>query len=462
MRTPPHPRHRVGIADERVVDDILARLGARGGYDAFVAQVRAARCCRRPVRLQGRISSVDETGCRSVLFDSATLPDRVLLKACGTRREALCPPCASIYRGDAFQLVAAGLRGGKGVPKDIGSHPAVLLTLTAPSFGPVHRRQADGCCHPTGRRCPHGTALACRYRHDERDDALGSPLCSACYDYEGAVLFNASVSELWRRTTIYALRALGTLVGMSARATEKALRLGYVKVVEFQRRGSVHLHALVRVDLRGDELGEAPQVDPEMLASALRIAARKVSVPAPGDGRLRFSWGQELEVTVLSDLEGTRHRVAGYLGKYSTKGSDDSDVLARRLRAGVPNDVRLPKHLRHLVQTAWELSNNPEVEHLRLRLWAHTVGFRGHFLTKSRRWSTTFASLRAERQLWRLERRDTEEFKSPEIRGVVREWSYQGSGYVSAGVAILAGNLEEAARLGRRVAFEARRGEQER
>ena len=39
------------------------------------------------------------------------------------------------------------------------------------------------------------------------------PLCPDCYDYEGAVLFNAGVSELWRRTTIYALRALGALLG---------------------------------------------------------------------------------------------------------------------------------------------------------------------------------------------------------------------------------------------------------
>ncbi len=97
------------------------------------------------------------------------------------------------------------------------------------------------------------------------------------------MLFNAGVSELWRRTTIYALRALGSLLGMSAREAARCLRLSYVKVVEFQRRGSVHLHALVRVDVRGDELGEAPEgIDADMLATALRIAARKVSAPLPG------------------------------------------------------------------------------------------------------------------------------------------------------------------------------------
>ena len=158
----------------------------------------------------------------------------MLLNACGTRRQTLCPPCASIYRGDAFALVAAGLRGGKGMPEAVSNHPAVLLTLTAPSFGVVHRTTRDGSCHRSGPRCPHGTALRCGRRHTEGDPQLGQALCPFCYDYDAAVLFNASVSELWRRTTIYALRALGNLAGMSVRAVAKEVRLSYVKVVEFR------------------------------------------------------------------------------------------------------------------------------------------------------------------------------------------------------------------------------------
>ena len=178
----------------------------------------------------------------------------MLLKACGTRRQTLCPPCASIYRGDAFALVAAGLRGGKGMPEEVSAHPAVLLTLTAPSFGAVHRSGRDGSCHRSGPRCPHGRVLRCGRRHAADDPVLGEALCPSCYDYDAAVLFNASVSELWRRTTIYALRALGNLAGMSVRQVAKEVRLSYIKVVEFQRRGSVHLHALVRLDARADDL----------------------------------------------------------------------------------------------------------------------------------------------------------------------------------------------------------------
>ncbi len=115
------------------------------------------------------------------------------------------------------------------------------------------------------------------------------------------MLFNAGVSELWRRTTIYALRALGALLGMSAREAARQLRLSYVKVVEFQRRGSVHLHALVRADVRDDELGQAPEgIDADMLATALqhrrpegqRPAARAVtaSVGWPGASRWTPPW----------------------------------------------------------------------------------------------------------------------------------------------------------------------------
>ncbi len=77
----------------------------------------------------------------------------------------------------------------------------------------------------------------CSKRHEEDEKVLGRPLCASCYHYEEAVLFNAGVSELWRRTTIYAFRTLGSLTDMSVRQVTKSLRLTYVKVVEFQRRG---------------------------------------------------------------------------------------------------------------------------------------------------------------------------------------------------------------------------------
>jgi hypothetical protein len=449
--------------EQRQVDGILARLHAPGGVDEFRTQVRSVRACRRPVRLSGAVFGTGKGGVPEIRFDSRNLPDGVLLKACGTRRETLCPPCASLYRGDAFALVAAGLRGGKEVPESIGDHPAVLLTLTAPSFGAVHRMRPDGTCHPSGIRCPHGQALVCGRRHGNSDTALGQAICPSCYDYEAAVLFNAGVSELWRRTTIYAVRALGSLLDMSARQSARGLRLSYVKVVEFQKRGSVHLHALVRADTRQDEHGEPPiGIDADMLASALRIAARKVSAPLPGgDDDRRMVWGQQLDTAVVADAENGRRRAAAYLAKYATKGSDEHGVLDHRLRAGIGLDIRLPMHLRTLVETAWSLGDQDAYADAHLRLWAHSCGFPGHFLTKSRRYSTTFGALRAERQRWqlanksdgrdgsakRIDKSDPDD--SSAVENEVSDWQYEGSGYVTAGDVCLARNLEDELRLGR-------------
>jgi hypothetical protein len=455
MRTNPAAVESTTLAPEerRIVEGILARLQRPGCLDEFTAQIRNVRGCRRPVRLSGRTMATPPGGSAEIRFDSRHLPDGVLLKACGSRRETVCPPCASLYRGDAFALVASGLRGGKGVPETIGDHPAVMLTLTAPSFGPVHRRRPNGSCHPTGRRCDHGRALVCGLRHVNSDPLLGQAFCPDCYDYEGAVLFNAGVSELWRRTAIYALRSLGALLGLSSREAACQLRLSYVKVVEFQKRGSVHLHALVRADLRGDEDGATPGgIDPDLLATALQVAARKVSAPVPGSTTgARHIWGTQVDTAVVTEELNGRRRAAAYLAKYATNGTDDLGVLNHRLPFGICRDARLPEHLRALVATAWSLGEHENLSALGLQRWSHTCGFRGHFLTKSRRWSTTFGELRAERQRWRLARQGPIDDGTTDDTVVTAEWIYEGSGYLTAGDAALARSVEEQLRLGRMV-----------
>lgn len=113
-------------------------------------QMRGVACCARPVRLRGHIDSVDQaTGELTRSLDTTNVPGGVLLVACGNRRATACPSCAETYRGDAWQLIAAGLAGGKGVPAEIVSRPHVFVTLTAPSFGPVHsRRMRQGKARP--------------------------------------------------------------------------------------------------------------------------------------------------------------------------------------------------------------------------------------------------------------------------------------------------------------------------
>ena len=50
-----------------------------------------------------------------------------------------------------------------------------------------------------------------------------------------------------------------------------------------------------------------------------------------------------------------------------------------------------------MITTAWQLGSRRATGQPRFRQWAHMLGYGGHFLTKSRRYSVTFGHLRGER-----------------------------------------------------------------
>ena len=78
-----------------VLEGVLARASDPEVWERFEAQLRSTGYCARPVRLQGRVDAVDvATGeCRRT-YSTDREPDGTLLKACGNRREAVCPSCA--------------------------------------------------------------------------------------------------------------------------------------------------------------------------------------------------------------------------------------------------------------------------------------------------------------------------------------------------------------------------------
>ena len=154
--------------------------------ERWLQQVRRTGACRYPVRLRGVVVRGEER-----VYSTASEPDGALMVRCGNRREAHCPSCAREYRGDMWQLVYAGLAGGrKGVPEQVAEHPQVFASLTAPSFGPVHGRPDDG------------RACRCGKRHDADDPELGAAIDPTTYDYEGAVLWNWHAPSLWNRFMI--------------------------------------------------------------------------------------------------------------------------------------------------------------------------------------------------------------------------------------------------------------------
>ncbi len=108
--------------------------------------------------------------------------ERLLIR-CRNRRRAVCAPCSRLHAGDTFHLVRAGLVGGKTVPADVRGRPRLFLTLTAPSFGPVHHVTTDGQrCRPrrNGGECEHGRPRGCPAAHEADDPLTGQPLCPDC------------------------------------------------------------------------------------------------------------------------------------------------------------------------------------------------------------------------------------------------------------------------------------------
>ncbi len=467
-----------------VLAEVVDRAGH--GYARWAELFAQAGYCHHPIRLAGRVEHADRlTGEVRTVYDSEAEPDGVLLKACGTRRESRCPSCAATYRADAYQLLAAGLKGGKGVPESVAGHPRLFVTFTAPSFGPVHTRKAQGRlvlpCHPyrQGARCPHGNRAGCWHRHDEDDPRLGEPLCAACYDAPAQVLWNALAPELWRRTTIALQRALARLVGLQEGELRQLVRVSYAKVAEFQRRGAIHFHAVIRLDAATECRCPACLAPPpagftaELLEEAVRQAAAAVTVPCPPvdeDGMSRYArWGEQLDVhniTTGDDQAGelSAEQVAGYIAKYATTATESfGSGLDRRLGAGDLDHLdRLPAHVAELVQACWNLGGRRELEGLRLRAWAHMLGFRGHWSTKSRRYSTTMGALRRARVAFAKRRRakdgvPLDAWGRPEDDQaviVVASWVFVGTGYETEGERWLALSAAARAREQRRIARE--------
>jgi hypothetical protein len=475
---------RVGEVLPGVLAEVVDRAGH--GYDRWAELVAQAGYCHHPIRLAGRVEHADQqTGEVRPVYTTDGEPDGVLLKACGTRRESRCPSCAATYRADAYQLLAAGLKGGKGVPESVASHPRLFVTFTAPSFGRVHTRKAQGRlvlpCHPyrQGARCPHGRRDGCWHRHDEDDPRLGEPLCPSCYDAEAQVLWNALAPELWRRTTIAVYRTLARLVGLQEGELRRLVRVSYAKVAEFQRRGAIHFHAVIRLDGATECRCPgclAPPSEPftaDLLEDALRLAVPAVRVPCPpleDGGPERYArWGDQLDVRNITKADGdagelSAEQVAGYIAKYATKGTENfGSGLDRRVGAADLQHLdKLPAHVAELVRACWELGGRPELDSLRLRAWAHMLGFGGHWSTKSRRYSTTMTVLRRARVAFAKRRRardgvPLDAWGRPEDDQavvVVAAWVFVGAGYATEGERWLALSAAARAREQRRIARE--------
>jgi hypothetical protein len=449
-------------------------------------QVAQTGYCAHPVRLRGQVEQADpQTGEVRGVYSTDREPDATLLKGCGNRRVSVCPSCSATYQADSFQLLAAGLRGGKGLPERVARHPRLFVTFTAPSFGPVHSRRAQGLlvfpCHPyrQGATCPHGRRVGCWQRHDPDDPRLGEPLCPRCYQAGAQVLWNAMAGRLWSRTTIYLYRTLAKAAGMTEAELRRLVRISFAKVAEYQKRGAVHFHAIIRLDTAtacscpGCVLPPPEEFSAGLLEQAVKEAAATVAVACPAVDEdlgvtMTARWGEQLDVRHITEVGDddrglSAEQVAGYVAKYATKSTEALGVtLDHRIGEVELEGLDVPAHVAELVRACWELGGRPSLAGLRLRKWAHMLGFGGHFSTKSRRYSTTLGALRRARVAYAIRRRrgqalPLDAWGRPEDDRaviVVASWSYLGSGYQSTGEAWLAASAAARAREARRIAKE--------
>ena len=133
------------------------------------------------------------------------------------------------------------------------------------------------------------------------------------------MLWQAHAGLLWARFTISLRRALATALGVGAREFPQHARLSYAKVAEYQRRGLVHFHAVLRLDGPDGPTDPPPTaLTHQVLRDAITAAARGavLTTTRPDGTPLTLGWGAQLDlrpVTAsaarqLEDQAGLDHR----------------------------------------------------------------------------------------------------------------------------------------------------------
>jgi hypothetical protein len=236
------------------------------------------------------------------------------------------------------------------------------------------------------------------------------------------------------------------------------VRIRYVKVAEYQARGIVHFHAVIRLDASGDDYQPPPgRYSAGLLCDAIVQAANAVTLPAspgPAGPAVRLGFGNQTDARPIrhgGDLPGTGQALSGqavanYIAKYATKTLTVPGLPDKRIRTAFDiTGLRCSRHHQRMITTAWQLGSRHATGEPRFRQWAHMLGYGGHFLTKSRRYSVTFGALRTARTEHRRAQRHPDGERDPWGRPldetvvlVVRSWAYAGTGYTTTPGAELA------------------------
>jgi hypothetical protein len=218
-----------------------------------------------------------------------------------------------------------------------------------------------------------------------------------------------------------------------------------MKVVELQRRGLPHFHAVVRLDA-ATEPGQPPCAPQTSLGAAefvvlVREAAVDTELTIAGSRVIRF--GEQVDTRLIGCGDGGAsgaeripgRRIARYLAKYVTKSVADFGVGVRPLSPGSIEQFDVTDHVRSILRTIVTLAQE---DYRELASWLHTLGYRGHVVSKSRQFSTTMTALRERRAAWRkAQSEDPRSTTTQEASAMQLQWEFERLGHASLGDRVL-------------------------
>ena len=126
--------------------------------------------------------------------------------------------------------------------------------------------------------------------------------------------------------------------------------------------------------------------------------AAPTSTATPDGDTINARFGEQLHTRVLAGAEDGRElspgQVAAYVAKYSCKASHEQ-ITTRDSDPKLWRERGVPEQLIQMAAAALRLRERSGLREL--GRWVHMLGFRGHFVTKPRGYSTTLGELRAAR-----------------------------------------------------------------
>lgn len=270
---------------------------------------------------------------------------------CGTSDANRCQSCADYLQRLRHRQVLEGL--------SVEGTQSALLTLTAPSFGAVHRASFTAKDKEALKRVlPHKRVVmkqvmmkkngkcGCGKWHEYTDGVVGTP--RGAYDYVGEVIWSHNLPRLVK-STVKRIRYLANKCGIDVDD------VGIFSVYERQKRGSLHIHALITVknnpvgfsllmsELKSNWVSPTSRIDEKLLEYLKGDVVQKrldmTGVVSKSDVRssiplAKWKKGRELEATQfgsvfdLQVLSGTSSRLENitttkqaseYIAKYLTK-----------------------------------------------------------------------------------------------------------------------------------------------